>query len=140
LAARERGGILGARPRHRRRLVPLPQQLAGSAARLLLPADQIGRAERSAAGAGGAAVKAAMLLAAALLAGCDWVQNAFINSLPIKGSGGGEVHVYLGLDGVDWTTLQAARDHGAFAGPEWRAAKFIDMFPGTSDASWTRIL
>src|SRR5207237_6019738 len=29
---------------------------------------------------------------------------------------------------------------GAFSRPEWKVAKLIAMFPGTSDASWTRIL
>ncbi|QRK14005.1 alkaline phosphatase family protein [Archangium violaceum] len=63
-----------------------------------------------------------------------------MNSIPIKGkpSVNPTVHVYLGLDGLSHRAVTKARARGAFAG--WDVARFIPMFPATSDASWTRIL
>jgi hypothetical protein len=84
-------------------------------------------------------VKRALILCL-LLAGCDWVQNAFINSIPLEGNGAQDVAVYIGVDGLALDTLREAMARGAFAGPEWKLAKFVGMFPGTSDASWTRML
>jgi len=85
-------------------------------------------------------VKTAALLAAVLLAGCDWTEAAFLNSLPTAGNKSGDFYVYLGVDGLSPRTVREAMAQGAFQRPDWKVAKFITMFPGTSDASWTRIL
>lgn len=73
---------------------------------------------------------------------CDWVHSAFQNSIPIESvqPDGAGLHVYLGLDGLSWATVREAMGRGAFSGSDWRLAKFVTMFPATSDASWTRIL
>lgn len=85
---------------------------------------------------------AAIAAAAVALAGCDWVQYAFMNSIPLEGRlpPGAALDVYIGVDGISWDTLQEATARGGFSGPSWRAAKLITLFPGTSDASWTRTL
>jgi hypothetical protein len=77
------------------------------------------------------------------LTGClDWLHYNFMNSIPFKGDANKnpEVRVYLGVDGLSYWTTKEAMKHGAFAGDSWKVSKFITMFPGTSDASWTRIL
>lgn len=73
-------------------------------------------------------------------AACDWEHYALMNSIPAKGdpSLNPTVHVYLGLDGLSYSAVQQAREQGAFA--DWNLARFIPMFPATSDASWSRIL
>lgn len=77
-----------------------------------------------------------------LLGGCDWIQFAFMNSIPFKGNPkrNPEVHIYLGVDGLSYYTAKDAMARGAFAAPDWRISKLVTMFPGTSDASWTRTL
>jgi hypothetical protein len=82
------------------------------------------------------------LSAAALFAlcACDWVGEAFLNSIPVQGTATGDFYVYLAVDGLSLRTVQDAAARGAFSGPQWKVAKFVTMFPGTSDASWTRIL
>ena len=83
----------------------------------------------------------ALAAAASLsLCGCDWTQNAFINSIPIEGNTRGDFYVYLGVDGLSWSTAREAMARGAFGEPDWKLAKLVTMFPGTSDASWTRTL
>jgi hypothetical protein len=77
---------------------------------------------------------------AALLAGCDWVNSAFLNSIPLQGARRDEMFVYIAYDGLAPSTVQEAMAQGAFAGPQWRSASFVTDFPGSSDASWTRIL
>jgi hypothetical protein len=86
--------------------------------------------------------RAIRLLAALALAACDWVGSAFMNSIPLEGTHGpGEdFYVYIGVDGLSWNAVQAAMGRGVFQGAAWRAAKLVTIFPGTSDASWTRIL
>jgi hypothetical protein len=84
-----------------------------------------------------------LLLALALLAlsapACDWEHYAMMNSIPAVGdpSLNPVVRVYLGLDGLSFNAVVRARERGAFA--EWNLARFVSMFPSTSDASWTRI-
>src|SRR5207244_3943905 len=43
-------------------------------------------------------------------------------------------------DGLAPSTVQEAIKRGAFAGAEWKTAKFVTDFPGSSDTSWSRIL
>src|SRR4051812_2291353 len=76
------------------------------------------------------------------LAGCDWIHYAFMNSIPFHGkaSHNPDVYVYLGVDGLSYHTVQAAMQNGAFSGADWHLSKLITMFPGTSDASWTRTM
>jgi hypothetical protein len=76
------------------------------------------------------------------MTGCDWIFFNFMNSIPFKGNAARnpDVYIYLGVDGLSYHTVQQAMQNGAFAGPEWKLAKFVTMFPGTSDASWTRIM
>jgi hypothetical protein len=83
-----------------------------------------------------------ILLASAVLGGCDWIHYNFMNSIPFRGNPqhNPDVYVYLGVDGLSYHTVQDAMKKGAFSGPDWHLAKFITMFPGTSDASWTRIM
>jgi hypothetical protein len=71
---------------------------------------------------------------------CDWEHFALMNSIPAEGdpSRNPVVRVYLALDGLSHGAVVRARERGAFAG--WNLARFIPMFPATSDASWTRIL
>ena len=71
---------------------------------------------------------------------CDWDHYAMMNSIPAEGdpSRNPVVRVYLGLDGLSYSTVERARERGAFAG--WNLARFIPMFPATSDASWSRVL
>lgn len=73
-------------------------------------------------------------------AGCDWEQAALMNSVPVKGDAAKNpvVRVYLGLDGLSHSAVLRARERGAF--PDWELARFLPMFPATSDASWSRIL
>jgi hypothetical protein len=89
-----------------------------------------------------AAFALACVASGATLAGCDWIHYNFMNSIPFKGNPAHnpDVYVYLGVDGLSYHTVQAAMQKGAFAGSDWHLAKFITMFPGTSDASWTRIM
>jgi hypothetical protein len=85
----------------------------------------------------------ALLLPLLLLApACDWEHYALMNSVPLQGDPAQNpvVHVYLGLDGLGHAEVSRARALGAFAGPEWNLARFVPMFPATSDASWTRML
>jgi hypothetical protein len=65
-----------------------------------------------------------------------------LNSLPVDGAQAAtnDVYVYIGVDGLAWSTVQEAIAQGAFNGPSWRTAKLATIFPGTSDASWTRAL
>ncbi len=74
--------------------------------------------------------------------GCDWIHYLFMNSIPFKGNPkrNPDVYVYLGVDGLSYFSVIDAMKKGAFREPSWKLAKFITMFPGTSDASWTRIL
>lgn len=71
---------------------------------------------------------------------CDWEHYALMNSIPAQGDPRRNpvVHVYLGLDGLSHTAVVQARERGAFR--DWNLARFIPMFPATSDSSWTRIL
>ncbi|MDC0712912.1 alkaline phosphatase family protein [Stigmatella sp. ncwal1] len=71
---------------------------------------------------------------------CDWEHYALMNSIPARGDPDRNpvVHVYLGLDGLGHTAVVKARERGAFQ--DWNLARFIPMFPATSDASWSRIL
>ncbi|MGK5089603.1 alkaline phosphatase family protein [Bdellovibrionota bacterium FG-2] len=89
-----------------------------------------------------AALSIAAVAAFASLSGCDWYEYAFMNSIPFKAGSKApkETSVYLGIDGLAYHTILDAMKKGAFSGPEWQLGKFITMFPGTSDASWTRIL
>jgi hypothetical protein len=82
------------------------------------------------------------LASSAALTGCDWIHYSFMNSIPFKGKTEGhpDVYVYLGVDGLSYHTVQTAMKQGAFAGSDWNLSKFITIFPGTSDASWTRIM
>ena len=77
-----------------------------------------------------------------LVSGCDWHGNALFNSIPFRGDPARNpvVRVYLSVDGLSHSTVEEAKRRGAFSGPGWRNSKFITGFPGTSDASWTRIL
>lgn len=84
--------------------------------------------------------RATALLLAAALAGCDWVDNAFLNSIPLQGTRTDDMYVYIAYDGLGLSTVHEAMAKGAFAGPRWQATKLFTNFPGTSDASWTRIL
>lgn len=85
-----------------------------------------------------------LLLALVLLGlaapSCDWAHYTMMNSIPAEGDPklNPVVRVYLGLDGLSHSTVERARERGAFAG--WSLSRFIPMFPATSDASWTRIL
>ncbi len=76
------------------------------------------------------------------LASCDWIPYAFMNSIPFHGDSAKnpDVYVYLGVDGLSYFTTQDAIKDGSFSDPQWRLAKFVTGFPGTSDASWTRIM
>ena len=71
---------------------------------------------------------------------CDWEHFALMNSIPVEGDPALNpvVNVYLGLDGLSFNAVARARDRGAF--PGFNLARFIPMFPATSDASWTRML
>ncbi len=71
---------------------------------------------------------------------CDWEHFALMNSIPVEGDPARNpvVNVYLGLDGLSFNAVVRAREQGAFA--QWNLARFIPMFPATSDASWTRML
>lgn len=73
---------------------------------------------------------------------CDWFYYAFVNSIPFHGdaSKNRDVYVYLGVDGLSYFTAEEAVKRGVIAGSEWKLSKFISGFPGTSDASWTRIM
>lgn len=84
----------------------------------------------------------APLALTASLGACDWIHFSFMNSIPFKGKRAeqSDFYVYLGVDGLSYHTARTAMDGGAFAGPEWHLSKFVTMFPGTSDASWTRTL
>ena len=115
---------------------------AGAAPRLFLPPEEKGgRAVRAHRLAGGAPVSRLVLCAlAAAVAGCDWVQSSFVNSIPLQGTRTDEMFVYLAYDGLAPATVQDAMARGAFAGEQWRSAHFVTDFPGSSDASWTRIL
>ncbi len=75
-----------------------------------------------------------------LLGGCDWIHSSFINGIPFNGNSDHETHVYVGLDGVAHHTMLKVMERGGFSGPDWHLAKFVTMFPATSDVSWTRIL
>jgi hypothetical protein len=70
---------------------------------------------------------------------CDWEHFALMNSLPLRGdpTHNPVVRVYLAIDGLSHGAVARAREQGAFAG--WELARFVPMFPATSDASWTRI-
>jgi hypothetical protein len=81
-----------------------------------------------------------LLALAAVVPGCDWVNSAFLNSIPLDGTRTDDMYVYIAYDGLAPSTVQDALAQGAFAGPQWRSAKFVTDFPGSSDASWTRIL
>jgi hypothetical protein len=74
--------------------------------------------------------------------GCDWISQAFFNSIPFHGNEAKnpEVHVFLAIDGLSYQSVHEAQKRGYFSSPEWKLSKFISMFPATSDASWTRIL
>lgn len=80
------------------------------------------------------------LLAVLSLSGCDWGQYHFVNSIPLPKGGPPDVYVYIGLDGIAHSSAQEAVNRGAFAAPDWKLAKFVTMFPGTSDASWSRLM
>lgn len=86
---------------------------------------------------------AATVTASAALSGCDWIHYNFMNSIPFRGNPARnpDIYVYLGVDGLSYHTVQnAMQQHGAFSGSDWHLAKMITMFPGTSDASWTRTM
>ncbi len=82
------------------------------------------------------------LLALVGLAGCDWGHFHLMNSVPFHGDPAKNpvVAVYLGVDGLSHNTILDIQKRGAFTGEGWNLAKFHTMFPGTSDASWSRIL
>jgi hypothetical protein len=84
----------------------------------------------------------AFLISALALPACDWIQFAFLDSLPFKGNPerNPEVNVYLGVDGLSYYTVLEAMKQGAFADKDWKLAKLVTAFPGTSDYSWTRTL
>lgn len=88
------------------------------------------------------AALSATIGSSAALSGCDWIHYAFMNSIPFRGKSGQntDIYVYLGVDGLSYHTVQTAMKNGAFEGSDWNLSKFITMFPGTSDASWTRIM
>lgn len=76
------------------------------------------------------------------LPACDWIQYSFMNSIPFKGDPkkNPTVDVYLAIDGLPYSSVSEVQKQGAFSGRNWKLAKFVSMFPSTSDASWTRIL
>lgn len=84
--------------------------------------------------------RAAVLAIAALLAGCDWANATFLNSIPLDGERTDDMYVYLAYDGLAPTTVKEAMARGAFAGGDWKSSKWITDFPGSSDTSWSRIL
>jgi hypothetical protein len=65
-----------------------------------------------------------------------------MNSIPFHGkpANNPDVYVYLGVDGLAHSSVLEAQKQGAFVGGNWRVAPLYDMFPATSDASWTRIM
>ena len=71
---------------------------------------------------------------------CDWQHFALMNSIPLHGADNHAVHVYIGVDGLAHGAVNQALQQGNLAGPNWHLAKMVSMFPGTSDASWSRIL
>lgn len=81
------------------------------------------------------------MLVALTSIGCDWIRFHFLNSIPFTGdpSRNPVVRVYLGVDGVPFSAVQAAMAQGAFSADRWNAAKVISIFPATSDAAWTRM-
>jgi hypothetical protein len=86
-------------------------------------------------------VRRLLALALVVLAtpACDWEHYALMNSLPLRGdpSRNPVVRVYLAIDGLSHGAVARAQERGSFAG--WELARFVPMFPATSDASWTRI-
>jgi hypothetical protein len=85
-------------------------------------------------------VRRPILALALALAGCDLVDDAFLNSIPVTGTRTDDMHVFIAYDGLAPSTVDEATARGAFAGPQWRRSRFVTAFPGTSDLSWTRIL
>ena len=81
-----------------------------------------------------------LLALAAALAGCDWANATFLNSIPLDGERTDDMYVYLAYDGLAPTTVKEAMARGAFAGGDWKSSKWITDFPGSSDTSWSRIL
>lgn len=82
------------------------------------------------------------LLVAGLLAGCDWYHSSLMNGIPFSAdvSKNPDVYVYIAIDGLSHQTVKNVQARGHFTKGRWSLAKFITMFPGTSDASWSRIL
>lgn len=78
--------------------------------------------------------------------GCDWIHFAFMNSIPIHSnpSKNPVIHVYLGIDGLSYHSVQEVQKQGLFktteSGGDWRFSKLIANFPATSDYAWTRLL
>ncbi len=77
----------------------------------------------------------ALFALAAALAGCDWVDTAFLNGIPLRGARTDDMYVYIAYDGLAPSTVKQAMAEGAFAGAQWKSANFITDFPGSSDAS-----
>lgn len=74
---------------------------------------------------------------------CDWQYNALSNSVPIEGKDTGSkrtVHVYIGVDGVSYYTLEKALAQGAFSSAKWKPSKYISAFPASSAYVWSRIM
>jgi hypothetical protein len=79
------------------------------------------------------------------VAGCDWIQLAFLNSIPFNRSPSLNpvVQVYLGIDGLSPFAVEEAMKRGAFqkgANGPLKLSQLITPFPGTSTYSWTRTL
>lgn len=84
-----------------------------------------------------------LLVAAFMSLSCDWQYNALSNSVPVEGKDSATkrtINVYLGVDGADHLAIQKAMSQGAFSDGNWKLAKFIATFPGSSDYAWTRIM
>ena len=77
-----------------------------------------------------------------LFPACDWIHYTMMNSIPFKGKPekNPDVYVYLGIDGLSYHSILEAQKRGIFTEKNWHLSKFITIFPGTSDASWTRIM
>ena len=79
------------------------------------------------------------------LSACDWIQLAFLNSIPFNSSPSLNpvLQVYLGIDGLSPFAVEEAMKRGAFQkgakGP-LKLSQLITPFPGTSTYSWTRTL
>lgn len=84
-----------------------------------------------------------LVIMSLMLSACDWQYNALSNSIPIEGEDTGSkrtIHVYIGVDGVSYYTLEKALAQGAFSGAKWKPSKYISSFPASSAYVWSRIM